>query len=309
VLALAGAAAHACGTDAPRLEPWTAADGARLWWVCAERGEADERNRGRVSNLLVVRDGARVWLVGSGPSRAFGRALGCAVERATGLPVSDVISPWPRPELVLGATGLPRARHWAHADVARAMRVQCARCVSRLRQRLGAAASDLARAARLPERRLHGASGRLGPFDWWRVERAAGVPVTLWRVRSTGVLTAPGLVWNGDAPDLRDSDVASMREATAKLAAIAAAAGTSAILGEQGEPAGASEVEAHQRYWQALDAAVRDALEQARDATDVPRTLPGVDPARTAGNAHALNWHRAWRHAEDAAFKQPAPRR
>ena len=63
----------ACGAHAPHLEPWPSAIEG-VWWVRAERGEADASNRGVVSNLLIVRDGRRVWAVGSGPSPAFGVA-------------------------------------------------------------------------------------------------------------------------------------------------------------------------------------------------------------------------------------------
>ena len=297
----------ACGNHAPRLEAWPAGsvssiDG--LWWVRTERGDADANNRGVVSNVLIVRDGRRVWAVGSGPSPAFGRALGCVVQREVGQAITDVISPWPRPELVLGAAGLPRARHWAHADVAAAMRRQCARCVTRLRQRLGVAAPDLGPAdgrVRLPDRRLHGSSGQLGPLRWWRLQRAPGVPVTVWQVRRSGVLTAHGLLWAGDAPDLRDSRVESMRAAMQQLAVIARDATT--LMGEQGEPAPAGEVDAHRVYWSALDAEVRNAQSRGDDATTVPTTLPGVDASRTKGTAHALNWQRAWRHAEDASLQ------
>jgi hypothetical protein len=297
----------ACGADAPRLEPWpSAAPG--LWWVRAERGDADAHNRGVVSNLLIVRDGRRVWAVGSGPSPTFGRALGCVVEREIGQAVTDVISPWPHPELVLGAAGLPQARHWAHADVAQAMRRQCARCVMRLRQRLGAAAADLGVAtARLPERWLRGTKGQLGPLNWWRLQRAPGVPVTVWQVRGSGALTAHGLLWAGDAPDLRDSRVEAMRAATEQLAVIARDATT--LMGEQGEPAQAGEVDAHRLYWRALDAEVRSAQSRGDDATTVPTALPGVDASRTKGTAHAFNWQRAWRHAEDEAMKPEAPLR
>jgi hypothetical protein len=302
--ALLPGATIACGAHAPRLEAWPASLDGGLWWVRGARGDADADNRGVVSNLLIVRDGRRVWAIGSGPSPAFGRALGCVVRRETGHAITDVISPWPHPELVLGAAGLPQARHWAHADVAQAMRKQCVRCVMRLRQRLGAAAVDLGPVhgrVRLPERWLRGANGQLGPLAWWRLQRAPGVPVTVWQVRRDGVVTAHGLLWAGDAPDLRDSRVDAMRAATQQLALIARTATT--LMGEQGEPAKAGELEAHIAYWSALDAEVRNAQSRGGDATTVPTTLPGVDASRTNGTAHALNWQRAWRHAEDEALK------
>jgi hypothetical protein len=77
----------------------------QVWWLVAEPADADADNRGVVSNALLVRDGPRNWLIGSGPSAAFGRALGCQVKALTGRRVSDVVSPWARPEQVLGAAG------------------------------------------------------------------------------------------------------------------------------------------------------------------------------------------------------------
>jgi hypothetical protein len=301
----------ACSADAPRLEPWPSGNHSGndsgiggLWWVRAERGDADASNRGAVSNLLIVRDGRRVWAVGSGPSPAFGRALGCVVRRALGQPITDVISPWPHPELVLGAAGLPQARHWAHVDVAQAMRRQCARCVMRLRQRLGSAAADLGPAhggVRLPQRWLRGSSGQLGPLNWWRLQRAPGAPVTVWQVRKSGVLTAHGLLWAGDAPDLRDSRIDAMQAATQRLTELAR--GATQLMGEQGEPAALDELQAHVAYWKALDEAVRSSQSRGEDATTVPAALPDVDASRTKGTAHALNWQRAWRHAEDASLQ------
>jgi hypothetical protein len=173
-----------------------------------------------------------------------------------------------------------------------------------LRQRLGAAAVDLGPAnarVRLPERSLRGASGQLGPLNWWRLQRAPGVPVTVWQLRRDGALTAHGLLWAADAPDLRDSRVDAMRAATQQLALIARDA--TMLMGEQGEPAPAGELDAHIVYWNALDAAVRNAQSRGDDATTVPTALPGVDASRTSGTAHALNWQRAWRHAEDEAMK------
>lgn len=296
-------AAWGCGTAAPALE--SVGEGASgVLWVRAARGDANAVNRGRVSNLLVVRDGTRIWLVGSGSSRVFARALACVVRRDLGHPISDVISPWPRPELVLGAAAIPGARHWAHTDVARALRTQCTRCIARLRQRLGAGARDLGADAgivRAPTHLLRGEQGALGPFDWWRVERASGVPLTLWRVRTAGIVTAHGVLWAGDVPDLRDSTIASMQAATLRLQAIAADARW--VVGEQGAPTVPQEVEQHLAYWAALEAAVRHHQAQALEETLVPRELPGVDALRLRSAAHALNWQRAWRQAEDAALR------
>lgn len=294
--------AQACTGSAPTLESLS----ADMWWVPAARGDADAANRGRVSNLLVVRDGARLWWIGSGPSPAFARELACAVHERLGLAVTDVVSPWARPELVLGAAGTPRARHWAHVDVARAMRRQCAGCVQRLRQRLGAAAADLGRSpVRMPEHRLRGAQGRLGPFDWWRLERAPGSAVTVWLHRDSGVITAHGLLWTGDAPDLRDSELGAMREGTQRLQRIVAAAANGGraptLLGEQGPPAAPEEIGVHLAYWDALEAAIDAAMAAGSDGI-VPMPLQGPAAQRSHGAAHALNWQRAWRHREQRAL-------
>jgi len=102
-------------------------------------------------------------------------------------------------------------------------------------------------------------------------------------------------------PDLRDSRVESMRAATQQLAEIARSA--TVLIGEQGEPVGREEPDAHLAYWNALEAAVRSAQSRGDDATTVQTSLPGIDASRTAGRAHALNWQRAWRHAEDEALR------
>lgn len=301
------AEAHgACGTLAASIELSPEAPG--VWSVRAQPGHANADNRGFVTNLLVVRDGAQVWLIGSGPSPRFARALACRARETVGRGVTDVVSPWPRPELVLGARAFGRARHWAHAEVAQAMRLQCADCVARLRQRLGAAAADLgARPARLPDHLLHGANGQLGPFDWWRVQRAPGITVTFWHVRRAALMTAQGLLWAGGLPDLRGSDLAHMQAATRQLRAIAAAAAPPLrLLGEQGAPAGLAQVDAHLHYWAALTAAIDAAQAGGADGTQTGRTLAGVDAAQLSSLAHELNWQLAWRQAEDAAF---APQR
>lgn len=154
--------------------------GDGLWWVPAADGESAEGNRGFVSNLLLAREGRRLWLVGSGPSPAFGRVLACRVRQHCGRAITDIIDPWARAELVLGNAGIVGARSWAHRQVAVAMGEQCPHCVERLRQRIGVAASDLGdEPAQLPTLLLDGAQGRLGPFDWWALPRAKGRVVTV----------------------------------------------------------------------------------------------------------------------------------
>ncbi len=301
----------ACGSAGARC-PGPALELAELapgvWQAVADAGslDANAANRGFVANLLAVRDGPRLWLLGSGPSPAFGRRLACQLRARAGVPVSDVVDPWPRPELVLGNRAFPGARRWAHADVAAAMQSRCPRCVARLQGLLGDAAGDLGAAPiQLPTRLLYGESGRLGPFLWWRLQRAPQVPVTVWRLdipTAAPLWAAPGLLWAEGAPDLRDAELATMRRSTAALRAISAADGEAARwLPEQGPLLAADAPARHAAYWEALDATVEAALERGALEVDVPATLPAapaLPAAMTRGERHALNWQRAWREVE-----------
>lgn len=303
---------------------------ADLWWIPGHPGDADEANRGAISNLLALREGRRLWLLGSGPSEVYGRTLACRLRRVTGRAVSDVISPWPRPELVLGQAGVQARRHWAHAEVAQTMQERCHHCVQRLRLRLGSAASDLGRGEpSLPGRPLIGASGRLGPWHWWRLERSSGTPVTVWWLPRHRLATAHGLLWSDGAPDLRDAASAPYAEALGtlqrledRLRASAERPGSGVVpasspalrwLPEQGPllPAGAAAQQ------QAYVIRLRDA---ARAGVAAGADLPGDAPAwpgvgATADNAagaplgprHALNWQRVWREAEDEALAPVPP--
>lgn len=277
------------------------------WWVAAADGDADEANRGRVSNLLLAADGDRLWLLGSGPSPAAGRALACAVRQVVGRAVTDVVSPWPRPELVLGVGGLagpgqPAPRHWAHAEVAQAMAERCPVCVQRLAQRLGAARHDLGPApVALPTHLLHGDQGRLGPWAWWRLSRGEGHPVTVWRLATAAgpLWASPGLL-NGDGPgDARDARLAALQASTARLAALSADDGPAARhLGEQGPPQPATAPARHADYWRALPAQVRRAMDQGVAESAPAGTWPGLPDAWARHPWHALNWQRAWREVE-----------
>ena len=319
---------------------------ADVWLVPAASGDSDAGNRGQVSNLVLVRQpdhdaaqvgraeqagggdpAARWWLLGSGPSPAFGRTLACQLQQRLGGVVSDVISPWARPELVLGVAGLPGApagggaavgtgtgtgtpRHWAHASVADAMADQCVHCVDRLRQRLGPAAVDLgADPVLLPDHRLHGEQGRLGPFQWWRLPRAQGRWVTVWRLRATPLWLAPGLLDGHGPPDGRDADLALLRDASQRLAGWAAADGPSArFVGEQGPVMDSAAPARHAVYWNDLLVAATAAVGRGDDEAAPPPGWPGLPAGWAAQPWHGFNWQRAWRQVEPQVLAAP-PRR
>lgn len=307
-LLLAGAADAAC--PGPQLDMRPVA-GLPAWVVWAAPGDADAHNRGQVSNLWVVREGRRVWLLGSGPSPAWGRALACQLKQRTGWTVSDVVNAWARPELALGNRAFAGARLWAHADVAQAMTERCPHCEQRLRQRLGAAASDLGPSPiQVATHRMQGEHGQLGPWQWWRLWRGPGTAVTVWRLRQAPLWAAPGLLWADGPPDLRDTDSAHLNHAWQRLQALAQDDGAAARwLPEQGDwqpaqaPAQALAYLAHTR------AAVAQAQAQGGLETDAPPPLPpGLPRWMGQGQRPGLNWQRLWRQmeAEDGPTTAPA---
>lgn len=329
LLMFAPVAAAACAGLPQALHPLPAL-GPGVWWLPSASGDSSAANRGQVSNLLLVRDvdgdALRWWLVGSGPSPAFGRALACQIKRQLGARVSDVISPWARPELVLGVAGLQAAsprhpprhpprdlpRHWAHAAVAQAMAAQCPHCVERLALRLGPVASDLGdNPIRLPDQRLTGSQGRLGPFDWWTLPRSAGRVVSVWRLARPGhpvLWLAPGLLQGEGPPDGRDADLALLAQSAQRLAELAAADGPAALfLGEQGPPLPADAPLQHARYWSELMARARAAVLRGEDEAAPAPAWPGLAAVWAQAPWHALNWQRAWRQAEAAVLSEPAP--
>lgn len=308
--AAAGAAAPPAVCPGPVLRIETLSPGR--WWVPAQAGEADARNRGQVSNLVLAADpvdSRRLWLLGSGPSPAFGRALACQLQRQLGRRVTDVVSPWARPELVLGVTGLGPVRHWAHADVAAAMAEQCPHCVERLRARLGPAAVDLGPAPIPPSppasRQLRGDSGTLGPWRWWRLPRSAGRGVTVWQAGA--LWFAPGLLNGSGPPDGRDADLGLLAASAGRLAMLAPPAATAhtRFIGEQGPPMDGDAPRQHQAYWQELLAQARAAIERGDSDTAPALAWPGLPPAWASHPWHALNWQRAWRQVEPEVLAAP----
>lgn len=287
-----------------------------LWLVPGFSGEADGLNRGQVSNLVLARQAGRLWALGSGPTPAFGQALACQALQRLGLQLTDVISPWARPELVLGVAGVAQAaaaqglalRHWALAEVAGAMAAQCPRCVERLQQRLQSAADDLGAAPISPPNRLlAGAQGRLGPFRWWRLPRSEGGWVTVWRVQDTALWVAPGLLDNSGPPDGRDADLALLQRSSQQLAGLAAADGPAArFVGEQGPVMDSGAPARHAAYWAVLLAAVAAAIERGDDESAPAPALAGFPAAWAQHPWHSFNWQRAWRQVETRLLEAPS---
>lgn len=293
-----------------RFEPLAAG----LWRVPARGTEADAVNRGQVIHLVLARHEGRLWLLGSGPSPAFARALRCAAWRQLGLEIRDAANPYARAELVLGNAGLPRATVVAPRPVRQAMQVQCPQCVARLRARLGAAAVDLGAApvrlpaplpanlpANLPAR--HGAHSvlRWGPFHWWLVKRGATAWTSAWRHADAGVTAAFGLLWFDGPPDGRDTEPVSMIQGLEDL--LAAVPPGERFVGDAGPPGDRAAVQAQLDYWRALWRAAQQGVATGASWPDEPPPLP--EGWTDAFDRHRLNWQRAWRLAEDALLTLP----
>lgn len=298
----AGSQAQQVGCPGPAVR-WQRLD-AQTWWFQAADGDTTADNRGLVSNLVVVRDKGRVWLLGAGPSPRAGRALACQLKRVTGWRVTDVMAPWPRPELVLGQSAYVGARLWAHASVAAAMRERCPRCEARLRLRLGRAASDLGpQPIRIARWHLQGTQGRWGPWSWWLLQRADATSVTVFRLRNTPLWVAHGLLWGDGPPDLRDAEPAAMRASLTRLVHLSAADGAQARwMPEQGALLDAGAPQRHSQYLDSLQQAVARAQEQGALETELPDTLSGVPAQTLAAPRHALNWQRMWQLEEQASW-------
>lgn len=293
----------AANPTAPTLESVA----TNVWRVAAARGDPDAANRGLTIQLVLVRDGTRRWLVGSGPSPAFGAALACAVQRATGGAVTDIVNTRAAPELAMGNAAFAGARRWALPDVIAAMRTRCPQCQDRLRARIGEAGASLQPdSIRAPSRPVPSASGgrhgSLGPFDTLALERAPGERTLALRLRTAPLVIAQGLVWAGDLPDLRETDSAVLGASLRRLRVFA---GGRRVLGEQGPAASVAAIDAHLAYLDALRDAITPLLQRgelpgsAAAAADLPAfaSLPGY------ASWHPLNVQHVWRELEPALFR------
>lgn len=304
-LALWGRAALAACTAQPLpvLEPVA----PQVWRVAAAEGEASPDNGGVVTESVLVVDGDRAWLVGSGPTPSHGKGLACAVETTLGRKVTDLINTRAHPELAMGNTAFATARVWALDDVARAMDRRCRDCLARLAQRIGGAGARLDDSAiRVPDRRLgaDGAQqGQLGPFLWWALPRAAGERTLVLRLRERPIVIAQGLVWPGRVPNLRETESTVMLRGLHELRTIAKGATT--VLGEQGAVGSVDDIAAHMDYIVALRAAIQARVTSGTDenAGLATLTMPMFAERIGGGEIDTLNRQRIWREIEKSLFR------
>lgn len=275
---------------------------ARAWRLPAARGEPDAVNLGLTAQLVLVDDGPRLWLVGSGPSPEVARGLAEAARRAAGRAVTEVVVTRAAPELAMGNIAFEGARIWALGDVISTMKARCPTCREHLKARLGPAGASLVpEALREPFLAVdrHGeTAGRLGPFDWQALARAPGERVLVLKARIDRLAIAQGLLWAGDVPDLRDTRSDVMLASLRRLRRIV---GRDRVLGEQGPFAEAAAIADQERYVAALRQAV--AARVARGESVPELELPAWADRPGYSLRHPLNVQRAWREAEEALFR------
>jgi hypothetical protein len=272
-----------------------------LWRVAAQRGEPDVVNRGETTQLVVAVDGSRVWLIGSGPSPAYGAGLSCAVQRATGHQVTDVVNTRAAPELAMGNVAFPRAKLWALPDVITTMRARCVMCLERLKLRIGEAGDSLQNdLIRPPDSDVE--ARRLGPFDWRSLPRMKGENVLVLRHRADRIVVAQGLLWDGDVPDLHEAHIDVMLPSLRALQSFSKGA---RLLGEQGKLTQPSTIARHLRYVQQLRTAVWAQLQrgEVQGASGFTADLPEFASLPSYAARHPLHVQRVWRELEPAMFR------
>jgi hypothetical protein len=278
----------------------------QVWRVAAARGEANQANAGLTTQLVLVRDGPRTWLVGSGPSPDFGQALSCTLQRQWGHTVTDVVNTRAAPELAMGNNAFSSARIWALPDVMAAMQTRCPQCQDKLKARMGDAGKSLTpQSIRVPETRV-GAPGAkrgvLGPFRWLALPRAAGENVLVLRHQKARIVIAQGLLWAGDVPNLQDTRSTLMLQS---WRAVLAFAGGARLLGEQGDVAGSAALAEHIAYVSGLrDIALPHLVSGDLDgAAGLGLDLPAFAHRPGYARQHPLNAQHVWRELEPEIFR------
>jgi hypothetical protein len=277
----------------------------RLWRVAAQRGEPDAVNRGETTQLVIAVETSSVWLIGSGPSPAYGARLACAVQRATGRAVTDVINTRAAPELAMGNVAFPQATLWALPDVIASMRARCVSCLERLKSRIGQAGDSLQNdLIRPPDSAVR--ARRLGPFDWRSLPRSSpqtkGENVLVLRHRADRVVVAQGLLWEGDVPDLHEAHVDVIASSLRALQKFSKGA---RLLGEQGELTQPSAIAQHLRYVKQLRVSVWAQLQRGdvQGASGASAELPEFESLPSYAARHPLDVQRVWRELEPLMFR------
>jgi hypothetical protein len=283
-----------------------------VWLIPAAVADSELSNLGLTSNLVLVVEKNRLWLIGSGPSPVVGRQIDCAVKRLLNRKVTDVVNLRPYAEITLGNTVFKAATIWSHDSVAALMKEQCPRCVQRMLARIH---TDLdfelnKSAIRLPDKVFMGPSGSLGPFEWWMTLRQPGQPTTVLLHRPSGIAMTSGLVWVQSTPDLRDGEVRSMLLATKALSdwlqAQPPAKQTVMLLPEHGELLPLSALATQTRYWLDLKQSIESALVANIDETQVDELAKSspFSGLKLFKPRHSLNMQRAWRELEQEWLNQ-----
>jgi hypothetical protein len=295
----------ACGAVGPTHEvapPVLHRLGPDTWWVAAARGTPDANNRGVTAQLLVARDGERLWLVGSGPTPDFGAALAVAIQQTTGRSVTDIIHTRAAPELAMGNAAFPPARLWALPEVARAMQARCLECQQKLKSQIGAAGVSLRpEAIRAPNLHVLVGTAEIGPFDWRALPRDDGDAVLVLRHRSDAVVLAQGLLWAGDVPDLRNTGPALADS----LRALQAWSAGQHLIGEQGGTAQTADIVLHLTYIDALQQAVQQRLQRGEvwGGAISQIELPAFAHLPSYAARHAANVQHVWLAMEPLLFR------
>jgi hypothetical protein len=306
------------GLPAPAPEPAPLALqplGPERWWLPASNRGPDSGNGGLTAQLVAVRDGERLWLVGSGPTPAMGAQLAIALRSVSGLAVTDIVHTRAAPELAMGNVAFPGARLWALPEVLKAMELRCLECQSRLKAQIGVAGDNLQpdaiRPPTLPIGLPGQAEGVLGPFDWRAFERGPGERVLVLRHGSSlqgapgadpGLVIAQGLVWVHDVPDLHGLQSESLRSA---WVALQAWTGRAWVLGEQGGLGDSAAIADHVAYLDALRLAIEPYLAQGDlwGAVGGGLALPEFMQRPGYVSRHPLNVQRMWLELEPTIFR------
>jgi hypothetical protein len=302
---------------------WTAvAD--NVWLAQGDARPSNPENGGFISNAVFVRQvspgAARGWLVGTGPSPAWGQALRCSLARQLQAQVTDVLSARAHPESVLGLSAFDGLRSWALPEVRDAMRERCQKCTARLAQ--ATYALDIVPASiRLPSLEVETRSTEIaGPLrvahmdglSIYALERAPGEWTTVVHARGAQVWITPGLVWgHGLVPDLRDANLDHMIAALEWLASQT----PQVLVPEQGRAVASVGPAKDLAYWRRLKLQVAEAVHSGRSLNELLRTASDAGAAadtatgkqRLSTEPHSLNLQRAWQQIEQTYFQRNAP--